>query len=87
MLELGLILIGTGIIVIGSGRAMTRSTKKMMSSSRYYKEQEDIEAQHKTSTKTEEEFSSLVQKSMIILTVVGMTCIGLGILLILFGRA
>jgi len=82
--ELGIILIGTGLIVFFAGRAMIRSTKKMVNRSSYYNDSEDIEEQERVASKTEAEFTDMVGKSMMILYVVGITCILLGILLIVF---
>jgi len=81
--ELGIILIGTGLIVFFAGRSMIRSTRKMVNRSSYYNDTQDIKEQERVATKTEKEFTNMVGKSMIILYIVGITCILLGILLII----
>lgn len=86
MTELGIILIGTGLIVFFAGKAMIRSTKKMVNKSSYYNDTEDIREQERVASKTEQEFSDMVRKSMTILYIVGITCILLGILLIVFSQ-
>lgn len=84
MKELGIILIGTGLIVFFSGRAMIQATKKMIKKSRFYNDVEDLSEQDRVATKTEEEFTQMVKRSMTIFYIVGITCILLGIILIIF---
>jgi len=84
LIELGIILIGTGLIIIIGARVMIRSTKKTAGKSIYYNDVDDIETQQKQASKTEKELTDMVKRSMRILYVVGMTCMGLGMLLIMF---
>lgn len=84
MIELGLILIGTGLIVFFAGKSMIRSTRKIVKKSSYYNDKEDIDEQERAASKTEIEFTDMVGKSMMILYIVGVTCILLGIVFIVF---
>ncbi len=83
--ELGIILIGTGLIVFFTGHFMVRSTRKLTSKTTFINDQEDVQKQKERASKTEQEFMTMVRKSMWVLYVVGITCILIGILLIAFG--
>lgn len=84
MLELGIILIGTGLIIIGSARAMVRSTKKILDKNTFYNDVDSVEEQQKRNSKSEEELKGMVRRSMSVLYVVGLTCMGLGLLLLMY---
>jgi len=82
--ELGSILIATGFIVFFAGKAMVKSSKKIVKKSSYYNDQDDIEKQNQVANRTEVEFTNMVKKSMMILYIVGITCILIGIVFIIF---
>lgn len=82
---LGIILIGTGILVFFSGFTIRRSAKKMTQSQSRYEAMLLDEKRLEEDRKTEEEYHSMVTKGMRILHAVGITCILVGILFIIFG--
>ncbi len=86
MLELGLILIGTGLIVLLAGRAMVNSTNKTVDDSRRYQDMLTGFQNDHDESRTENDFKKLVKRTMKILYAVGATLIGLGILLLLINR-
>jgi flagellar biosynthesis protein FlhB len=78
MTSLGIIMIGTGLIVWFSGRTMIKGTRKMVDRNGHYGVDPDKE-------NTEREFTGMVKKAMRILYLVGGTCILIGIILTIFG--
>lgn len=80
---LGIILIGTGIMVMLSGLKIIRSTHKIVKTNTLLVDYQPSEEQQERDRKTEDEYKKLVKKSMRVLYVVGMTCILVGILMIL----
>jgi hypothetical protein len=82
--ELGIILIGTGLIVIVAAKAMINSTKKVVKKSTFLNGDNDLKEPDRVATRTEREFTEMVKKSMGVLYIVGITCVLLGILLIAF---
>lgn len=94
MTSLGIILLGTGLIIFFSGRVMVKSTNKMIGPIKQLddeeKSTEGVEFEkipHKsTYNRTEQEFSEMVKKAMKILYVVGATCFIIGVLLLIFGN-
>lgn len=80
---LGIILIGTGIMVFLSGFKIIRSTHKIVKTNTLLVDYQPSEEQLERDKKTEDEYKKLVKKSMKVLYVVGVTCILVGILMIL----
>lgn len=80
---LGVILIVTGIMVFLSGYKIIRSTHKMVRTNTILPDYQPSEQQQRRDEKTEQEYKKLVKKGMKILYVVGVTCMLVGILMIL----
>lgn len=86
MLELSIILIGTGLFVLLAGRAMVRSTNDTVSKSRRYQDMLTGDMERQEDIETEKDFQKLVGRTLKILYAVGLTLIGLGTLLLLFAQ-
>lgn len=80
---LGIILIGTGVMVFLSGLKIIRSTHKIVKTNTLLVDYHPSDEQQERDKKTEDEYKKLVKKSMRVLYVVGVTCILVGILMIL----
>lgn len=80
---LGVILLVTGCMVILSGYKIIRSTQKTVQTNTLLVGYEPSSKQKKLDEKTEQEYKKLVKNAMRILYIVGITCILVGILMIL----